>query len=551
MTEAFSPLTGKVLYCHRKGLLEDDTGAAILQIYRAGVCDEAIEDMVERRVSKHRFHEAFHGTVPFRAAKLPAGDYVIGRDAKGNELRSSIQYLNAHSLMVAGSGAGKTVFGRVRAMQIAGHVEGMFLFDLRKREFAVLRPLLAQQEIDLAVLSARDLRINPLQLPLGVDVSDWIPRVADMLIGVLELPPRASKLLQSKLVPLYRQFAGQPREFPTLFDLFGQIKSDRGSNTQARLAILDSLEPVLLSLGPRVLAYRYGWPSNELARRHLVFELGGVSEVDKNLILNALILSEFSSRISRGVSNPKMNLWICLDEAQRICLSSGQTSAIADLIGLVRGTGIGLDLSLQSTHAVLPQIISNTATKIIGRCGSMADYSAAGNSMGLNADQIQWAQMNLKPGLFIGQLAEGSWRYPFVFRVPNITFPSHVDIESKETDLGLPTVYASEFENWGYAAEIHSSPTGEPKPSLFQSQQEYLFCKAVVDHPMQPSSSYPKLAGISSKSAKLIRETLLAKKFIRTHSLDTGGRGRSAILLEPLETGMAAVQQYQEAQPCL
>lgn len=350
---------------------------------------------------------------------------------------------------------------------------------------------------------------------------------------------------------LYRQFGGKSGQYPTLFDLFEQIKTDKGANPQARMAILDSLEPVLLSLGPKVLAYRYGWPSHELARRHLVFELAGVSETDKNLLLNTPIISEFSSRIPRGISNPKMNLWICLDEAQRLCCSSGQTSAIADLIGLVRGTGIGLDLSLQSTHGVLPQIVSNTAMKVLGRCGSMADYAAAGGSMGLNAEQIHWAQMNLTPGRFIGQLAEGSWRYPFVFRVPRMSFPSHTATVAETTGLSLPTVYASEFDNWGHVDEVHSSPVYEAKQSPFESPQEHLFCKAVVEHPMQPSSSYPKLAGIGSKSAKPIREKLISKKFIRRHSLDTGRRGRSSILLEPLEAGTAAVRQYREEQPCI
>ena len=546
MTEKFSPLTENYLYCHQHELLEDDVGASLRRIFQAGVCDKTIADMVESRVSRHRLHEAFHGTVPFRTPKLPAGDYVIGLDDNGKELRSSIQYLNAHCLMVAGSGAGKTMFARYKVLQIAGHVEGMFLFDLRKREFAILRPLLKQMGIDLVILPARALRINPLQLPLGVDMSDWIPRVADMLINALELPPRASKLLQSKLHLLYRKFDTRKTEFPTLFDLFEQIKRDKGSNPQARLAILDSMEPVLLSLGPKVLAYRYGWPSNELARKHLAFELGGVSEVDKNLILNTLILSEFSSRISRGVSNPIMNLWICLDESMRICSSSGQTSAMADLIGLVRGTGIGLDLSLQSTNGVLPQIISNTATKIVGRCGSMADYQAAGHSMGLNAEQIQWAQMNLEPGLFIGQLAEGSWRYPFVFRVPLIKFPTFTGEVGSDIDLGLPTVRASEFDNWGAVPEINSETKPQAGDSLFGSDQEYRFCEAVVQHPMQPSSAYPKLAGIATKSAKRIREKLIARQLIREHSLDTGRRGRSSILLEALAAGKAAVQKYGE-----
>ncbi len=549
MTEKFSPLTENVLYCHRNDLLEDETGAAILQIYHAGVCDKTIAEMFDRRVSKHRFHEAFHGTVPFRTPKLATGDYVIGLDTDGKELCSAIQYLNAHSLTVAGSGAGKTMFARYKVLQVAGHVEGMFLFDLRKREFAILKPLLERLGIDLTILRARDLRINPLQLPLGVEISDWIPRVADMLISVLELPPRASKLLQAKLFPLYCRFKSSDKNFPTLFDLFEAIKADKGANHQARIAILDSMEPVLLSLGPKVLAYRYGWSSHELARRHLVFELGGVSEVDKNLILNTVILSEFSSRISRGISNPKMNLWICLDEAQRICSSSGQTSAMADLIGLVRGTGIGLDLSLQGTNDVLPQIISNTATKIIGRCGSMADYSAAGHSMGLNAEQIQWAQMNLKPGLFIGQLAEGSWRYPFVFRVPLIKFPTSTKDAQPDTDLGLTTIYASEFDNWGTTPEIHSDPKTQVSDSLFGCDQEYRFCEAVAAHPMQPSSTYPKLAGIAARSAKRIREKLIARQFIREHSFDTGLRGRSSILLEALEAGKAAVGEYREGKP--
>ena len=511
MTEKLSPLTENVLYCHHNDLVDDDVGAAMMRNFHAGTCDATIAEMFDRRVLKHKFKQAFHGAVPFRSPKLSTGDYVIGLDDKGNELLSFIQFLMAHLLIVAGSGAGKTMFAMYMVLQIVGHVEGMFLFDLAKSEFPILQPLLAQMGIDLVILPARALRINPLQLPLGVEVSDWIPRVADMLIGVLELPPRASKLLQSKLHLLYRRFDIRKNEFPTLFDLFEQIKGDKGSNSQARLAILDSLEPVLLSLGPQVLAWRYGWPSFELARKYLAFALAGVSEVDKNLLLNTLVLSEFCSRISRGISNVKMSLYMSLDEAQRLCASAGHTSAIASLICLIRGTGIGLNLGLQSASGILPQIISNTATKILGRCGSMADYSAAGHSMGLNAEQIHWAQMNLKPGLFIGQLAEGSWRYPFVFRVPLIKLPSSTGQTQPDVDLGLSTVYASEFDNWGAIPAIHSGPKAQAEGSLFDSDQEYRFCKAVADHPMQPSSTYPKLAGIAAKSAKRIREKLIAR----------------------------------------
>ena len=426
MSSNFSPLTEDVMYCHQNDLLEDQLGQVMLKIFNAGVCDDTIAGMFEQRASKHRFQRAFYGGIPFKTPKLTTGDYVLGYDRSDNELRSSIQYLNAHCLTVAGSGAGKTTASYFKILQIAPHVQGLWLFDLRKREFRILKPLLAQIGIDLHIVQGRKLCINPLQIPLGVAVSDWVPRIADMLVEVLNLPPRASKLLQVKLFLLYRGFEGRKNVFPTLFDLFEEMKRDTDSNHQARQAILDSLEPVLLSLGPKVLAYRYGWSSDKLAKKHLCFELSGYSETDKNLILNTLLLSEFSSRVACGISNPKMDLWICFDEAQRICGSSGRSSAVGDQIGLVRGTGIGLDLSFQSIQGILPHIISNTATKVFGRCGSISDYIAAGHSMGLTAEQIQWAQRKLEPGIFIGQLGEGPWRYPFIFRIPPFQPPKQL-----------------------------------------------------------------------------------------------------------------------------
>ena len=417
----FPPLTDKIIYGLDHGLFDDEVGQAQLRIWEAGVCDDRIEQMIKHRVSKHQLAQAMSGT-PFRSPKLTDGDLVFGLDTHSGRLLTWTQYLNAHSLMAAGSGAGKTTYLYFKILQSATRVKGMWLWDLRKREFRILRPYLARLGIDLIVVGGRSWRINPLQLPLGVEPTDWIPRVADMLIDVLELPPRASKLLQSKLFGLYQKFGifEGKMEYPTLFDLFEEVKKDEQANRQARLAILDNLKPTLLSLGPEVLAYRYGWPSCELARRHLVFEFGGHAETDKNLILNSLVLAEFTSRIARGISNPTMDLWICCDEAQRMCSASGSSghSAIGSQIGLVRGTGAGLDLSLQSAGDVIPQVPSNTATKVLGRCGSASDYSAMGHSMGLTTEQMRWAQLNLRPGLFIGQLGEGNWRHPFVFRVP-------------------------------------------------------------------------------------------------------------------------------------
>ena len=65
---------------------------------------------------------------------------------------------------------------------------------------------------------------------------------------------------------------------------------------------------------------------------------------------------------------------------------------------------------------------------------------------------------------------------------------------------------------------------------------------------MQSSSTYHKLAGMSSKTAKNIRQQLVSKGFIKEHALDSGGRGRSSILLEVLPGGTKAINEQQEVQ---
>jgi len=241
------------------------------------------------------------------------------------------------------------------------------------------------------------------------------------------LPPRASKLIQAAIIRLYEGrgvFRGS-RDYPTVFDLREEIALDRDANAQARQALVDSLDPLLLSVGD-IFRYRVGWSTADLACRRIVFELGGIPEAAKNLILNSLLLSEFSSRVARGISNPRMDLWICCDEAARLVSASNPTGGLSDLMGLVRGTGAGLDLSVQSAD-IAPAILSNTATKIIGRCGSAMDYDTMSGAMGLTAGQRTWLRTNLVPGLFVGQLGEGPWRTPFVFRIPPIRPIPHGD----------------------------------------------------------------------------------------------------------------------------
>jgi hypothetical protein len=408
----------------RLGLFEDWEGHQLLRCVGHGIHDAFIVERIERRVNG-ALRRMERGGVPFLPPKLHRGDFVFGLGPAGRELRTYRQYCNAHALTVGSTGAGKSNLSKYRVLQIAPYVRGLWLVDLRKREYRALRPLFARMGLDLKIIRGRKFCLNPLQIPLGVEPTEYAAVTADFLVRVFNLPPRASTLLRSTITKLYREHGilkGGDR-YPTLFDLHETIRADRSANPQARQAVLDNFEAVLLALGPEMLGYHHGWDVHELAQQHLVMELSGLPETGKDLILNYLLTAEFISRVARGISNPQMDLFVAFDEGQRLFSQSRANdsyggNALVDLTGLVRGTGIGLDISILTTHDLSATIPSLTASKIVGRCGSVAEYQAAGRFLGLSSEQILWCAHHLVPGQFVGQIGEGHWRYPFVFRVP-------------------------------------------------------------------------------------------------------------------------------------
>jgi len=413
-------------------------GRKIRYLYSKGIIDCFIIDFIRDRVNGAKRQLAFSET-PFLLPRLNNGNFPFGKTLNDSGILTEIQWFNAHTLMVSGTGGGKSNRSQYHAILIAPKVKGCWLIDIRKAEYRKLRPIFKQIGIDLKVIRGRNIQINPLQVPSGVQPIDYASVISDTLVRVLNLPPRSSILFRTTIIHLYAKYnilnGGQ--DYPHFFHLYDAIKENRDANPQARQAALDNLEVLLISLGPQMLGYHKGWDIQELARQHIVFELACLPDVGKDLILTTLLTSEFKSRIARGISNPKMDLWISFDEGQRIFSkkyeSSNFDNPLIDLMGLVRGTGIGLDVSVLSTIDLSPLLPSLTSTKIIGRCGSITEYAAAGRFIGMNDEQIEWAAHHLVPGMFIGQVGEGNWRYPFVFKVPFIQDINSSTVKEDET----------------------------------------------------------------------------------------------------------------------
>ena len=546
-----SELEQAVLAGLRLGVFEDRFGRKLLELYRHGIVDPWVRGQIIKRVDRKQRQERF-ATMPFQPPRLNSGRLILGFDEKGNPIRIPFQFMNAGALTVANTGSGKTTLACFYATQMAHHARGMWLTDLRKREFRLLRPEFAKQGIELPIIRSRAFKVNPMQIPRDTDPREYASVFADMLTRVLNLPPRAAVLLSSTIISLFEQYGvfGGSDKHPTLFHLYEAVRNDRGANAQARQAVLDNLGAVLLALGVDVLGYYRGWDVSELAKYHLVFELTGLIEMGKDLILNSLVLSEFMSRLSRGISNQGMDLWMNIDEGQRLFsqrreAASRSGSSITDLAGLVRGTG--LYVSVLTPDDLSSKIPSFTSTKIMGRCGSVGEYVAAGRYMGLSQDQVMWCVHHMVPGLFVGQVSDGAWRYPFLFRVPKLNKLRTVSDEEADASLkslAHLTVEPVELSTWSPVPTVTVVTDTEQEASTPEplSPGELRLLQMIVNHPMRPSSDYVKLAHISPNTLRRLRPIFIKRGFIREHLLDKNGRGRSARIWEPLQPAHEALK---------
>ena len=115
------------------------------------------------------------------------------------------------------------------------------------------------------------------------------------------------------------------------------------------------------------------------------------------------------------------------------------------------------------------------------------------------------------------------------------------EVSDRQADASLrtlvtgPLVRATNIAADGDSSELRGggAPRSPRADSLSPTALRLL--RAVVEKPMLRSSEYAKLAGMSPNAAGHVRPVLIEKDLIREHKLESGGRGRAAILLEPLE----------------
>ncbi len=547
----------RMIWGNDVGAFDNKLGEILTRLWHHGVYDGVVDQLLDDVLRPYEKLEALGQLEPFKASRFNEGNLRLGKDTRGRVIQLVADWLSSGTLVVANTGGGKTTLLSFLVLQLAALRCPVWLSENYKVYLRHLRPLFRQMGTDPVIVGARDWRWNPLQSFLDNPNTQRTAAV-DLLIRLLELPSRARAMLNQGLDDLYRRFGnhmGNRAEWPTLIDLFEWVRTRPGLNPQARDAIMDRLGSLIISVTPGCIAYRSGWNPAQLAEFSIVFEMKGTSETAKQLLLGSLLRAVFDKEVERGLFNGPLRLVIAFDDSQRFFDAGGQggfgeLAPMDELAGVIRGTGIGLILLVQTMAGLSPRLLPNLGIKIMGRLGAAADYDQLGADMGLSLQQKAWAKLHLQPPLFIGQTAHG-WREPFAFRAPLIQLPAAVSASEAAESLAplneMPTVFAEEFRNWtpDYSLGLSSKVGGNQPRGRSSSLDEasIRFLRAVMQNPGRPSSAYARLARLGTKQAVGIRNRLVQAGFLRECPVATSLRGRQSILLELLPSAYAVVAE--------
>lgn len=542
----------EILWGAERRAFDDPVGQSLLRAWQLGMDDPVVRRLINDKLRPLHKRDALGELPPFKAANLLKGQLLLGSDIYGTLIRLILGWLCSGLLLISNTGGGKSTLISFLALQIAALGCPIWLSESYKTQLRHLRPLFRRVGVELVILRPSSWRWNLLQCDLE-NRRTHLTTAVDLLVRVLGLPPRSRSILAQGAHALYARFGVWEqrlvRAWPTLFDLIEWTRNTAGLNSQARDAILDRLGSLLAALTPQCAAYRMAWSPAELASRSICFEMGGTSETAKQILLESLLFSIFQREVERGVVNGPLRLVIAFDDSQRFFdtssqLSGGDLTAMDELAGVIRGTGISLWVLAQTGVGLSRRLMPNLATKIIGRLGTSEDYASLGADLGLNAEQIAYARLHLEPGQFIGQTAHG-WRHPFLFRAPLINLSGRTDDreadESARSLDSLPTVFAEEFAHWSPIPVMEVKRAAVTPAAQDLSEADLRFLKRVIQNPGKPSSVCARLAGLGSKQGVEIRLRLVQAGFLREYQLATGQRGRQAIVLEPLQPALDAV----------
>lgn len=378
--------------------------------------------------------------VPAAGVKtLDMGDIYAQQRSTGTSYAIDLDQLTRHVFVAGLTGAGKTNTVMHLLMQASASEVPFLVIEPAKTEYRALLSQLGMADklrvFTLGREQVAPLRLNPFEVPDGIDVATHIDLLKAVFMGSFALWIPLPQILEQCLVDLYTERgwdfaegqhrAGKPASalsVPTLGELVTAVERTvptlgfKGESTQEITASLTTrLNGLRRGARGLMLDVERSIPMSELLRGPTVIELEGIGDDgDKAFIMGLLLVRLYEHRRAENTAsltaaaaagrpaapgNPLLHL-VVVEEAHRLLAGAKKqtdswnadpkgafSEAFSQMLSEVRAYGQGIVISDQVPVRLSPDVIKNTNLKIAHRLVAGDDREAMAAAMSMNPEQ--------------------------------------------------------------------------------------------------------------------------------------------------------------------
>jgi hypothetical protein len=337
-----------------------------------------------------------------------------------------------HITIFGQSGAGKTNLAFKMLLALIENQTPVMILDW-KRNF---RDLLAMGAEDVEVYtvgrSIRPFQLNPLIPPPGTSPETWLKKITEIVGISFYVGDGVASILHRGIDAVYQEFGvydGPVERWPTFADVRDWIDDyvAKASYKDLKPQWIASTKRTLQSLcfgdTGRVVNVATPTPVQELLTKSVVLELDALSENEKTLIIQTLLLWIHHYRLQEEDREVLKHV-IVIEEAHHVLRKedpSAREHILDVVIREIRELGEGLIMLDQSPAQFSQNAIGNSATSMVFSLKDRADVMTAANFLLLDLEQRK-----LLNELPIGECVvktQDAYRKPFVVRVPHMQVP--------------------------------------------------------------------------------------------------------------------------------
>ncbi len=389
-----------------------------------------------------------------RGPAIDLGRILDGRDCEVGAFGVSLATLNRHALVAGATGSGKSQTVRHMLEQLTRAGIGWLAIEPVKSEYAAMAARLADVRqlageggevilVNPADPEAVPLSVNPLAPEPGYPVQGHIDMVRALFLAAFDAREPFQQIMSQALQRVYEECGWDPltgggradRDVPPAVPTLARLQAaalavieDVGYGRELQADLRGFIDVRLRSLrsGSAGRFFEGGHPADvgALLAGNVVLALEDVAnDADKAFVIGALVIRivEHLRLRSRLAPTAELRHVIVLEEAHRL-LRAGREGAsahavelFASLLAEIRAYGEGIVVAEQIPTKLVPDVVKNTALKVLHRLPAADDRQLVGTAM--NLDERQSRQVvSLQPGEAV-VFADGMDR-PMRVRVP-------------------------------------------------------------------------------------------------------------------------------------